>query len=69
MNGSVILVQCQGLWVHCGKEDVVTAGVQSVAVEEWDGCTQVARGGSKELGPEQGLSYNPQTLKSVTHPC
>lgn len=64
MDGSVILVQCQG-----GKEGVVTAGVQSVAGEAWAGCTQVTRGGSKKLGPEQGLGCNPQTLNSVTHPC
>lgn len=46
----------------------MTAGVQLVAVEAWAGCIQDARGGSKELGPEQGLGYNPQTLDSVTHP-
>lgn len=68
MDGSFILVQCQGLWVHCGKEGVVTAGVQSVTVEVWAGCTQIARVGSKEYGPEQGLGCNPQTLNSVTNP-
>lgn len=50
------------------KEGVMTAGVQLVAVEAWPGCIRVARGGSKELGPEQGLGYNPQPLNSVTHP-
>lgn len=69
MDGSVILVQCQGLQVHCGKKKgVMTAGVQSVTVEAWAGCTQAARGGSRELGPEQDLGYSPQTLNSVTHP-
>lgn len=50
------------------KKGVMPAGVQSVTVEAWAGCTRAARGGSKELGPEQGLGYSPQTLNSVTHP-
>lgn len=58
----------RGFRFFVAKKGVMTAGVQSVTVEAWAGCTRAARGGSKELGPEQGLGYSPQTLNSVTHP-